>query len=413
MKKIYNIVLTVLSIIVLSWFLPWLYSILLPTAASDPFVAYSPINNKLILSELGNDDTRIYSVDSQGVPEDVSYTKEQRDSLLPQIYYTQLMARNELPDSIDGIELSVAAFKHNQWVFSSIPRDINKVLPRVYLIMESMPARIDLEDPKQVFRIHGNDVEFIDIATNTIDEGRSKRFTEVFNERGFVFPMQHFSANITSRKPYDEGYLITDVAGGLYHLKMRAGRPYMMKIPLPANVKAEYVFIMENPENSHLGLFTDTDNNLYIIEREGYNVVRLQVGKFDATREKISIMKNLFNWVVRISDAQGSRWTALSAADYSPLASYTRDYPESTASKSAKYIFPFELSFTNVADCYAVPRITDISWQALFLNLILAVIICFIYLCRRKYTKKCAAGASVTTLVFGIFAFIPFMVLKN
>lgn len=413
MKKVYNVVLIALSVIVLSWFLPWLYSIILPAGASDPFVAYSPINDKLIVSELGNDDTHIYSVDAEGKSDNVAYTKEQRDSLLPQIYYTQLMARNELPDTIDGIELSVPAFKHNQWVFSSIPRDINKVLPRVYLIMESMPVRIDLEDPKQVFRFNGNNVEFIDIATNTIDEGRSKRFSEIFNERRFKFPMKHFSANITSRKPYDEGYLMTDADGGLYHMKMRAGRPYMVKIPLPAGVKAEYVFIMENPDNTHLGLFTDSEHNLYMIEREGYNVKSLQVGKFDARKEKISIMKNLFNWVVRISDSNGTRWTALSASDYSPLATYSRNYPVSSVEKVERFIFPFELSFTDVTDCYAAPRITDISWQALFLNIILAVIICLIYLCRRKYNAKYAVAASVTTLVFGIFAFIPFMILKN
>lgn len=414
MKKAYNILLVILSIVVLAWFLPWLYSIVFPVGSSDPFIAYSPIADKMIVSEMGNEKNPvIYALDAEGKPESARFTKEQRDSLLPQIYFTQLMSREAMPDSINGYEMSVAALKHNQWVFSGSPRDINKVMPEVYLMMESMPARVDLEDPKEVFRFRDGQVEFINIESNAIEEGRTKRFTDIFNERGFAQPMRAWSANITSRKAYDEGYLMVDNNGDVYHTKMQAGRPYMVKVGKPDSIKAAHVFIMENIDNRQLGFVTDENNNLYVLERAGYRLLPLAVGKFNPETDRISIVKNLFNWMVKVTDENGVRWTALDSEDYAPLASYSKTYEESASQMVASYIFPFELSFTSVSDCYAFPRIECVSWHAVFLNIVLVLILLVVYRRRHNVTARELATASIVTVVFGIFSFIPFVLIKN
>lgn len=414
MKKLYTVILVALSVIVLSWFLPWLYSIAFPVGGSDPFIAYSPVSHKFVVSETyESKNVVIYSLDENGRREAETFTKEQRDSLLPQIYFTQLMAREQMPDSIDGFEMSVSALKHNQWVFSSIPRDINKVMPKVYMIMESMPARIDLEDPKEVFRFRkGGEVEFIDMETAEVVPGKSRRFTEIFKDRGFKLPVVSSSANITSRKPYDEGYLMVDAAGEIYHLKMQAGRPYMMKLRKPDSICGKHVFIMENVETRHLGLMTDTRNNLYVIEREGYRIVPLNVGKVDPTTDKIAVVKNIFNWVVKITNNEGVRWTALDSDDYSRLAGYSLTCGENKSEKIAGFIFPFTMSFTDVSDCYAFPRIENVSFAAIILNIILALVTAVV-LRRRKSSPRATVSAAIATLVFGIYSFIPFLVLKN
>lgn len=413
MKKAYNILLTILCIIVLSWFLPWLYSIVFPVGTSDPFLAYSPVSRQFILSETGGEKNPVIcAVEADGTLGERRFTKEQRDSLLPQIYFTQLMAREQLPDSIDGVELTVSALKHGQWVFSSLPRDINKVQPKVYLMMESMPERLDLEDPTEVFRFRDGEVEFIDMATNSRVDGRTRRFTEIFKERGFKLPVRSSSANITSRKPYDEGYLLADAEGDLYHLKMQAGRPYMMKVRMADSIRAKHVFMMENVETRHLGLMTDENDNLYVVEREGYSICPLAVGKFDPTKERLTIVKTLFNWVVKISDSEGVRWIALDAVDYRPLASYSKPYGTAGSQKVAAFIFPYELSFTAFTDCYVYPRIGNLSVKAIFLNFALALIIFAVGRPCRK-PVGCRAVSLVVTLVCGIFAFIPFMVIKD
>ena len=413
MKKSYIVILVALSVIVLSWFLPWLYSIIFPVGVSDPFIAYSPVSRQMIVSETGQEkNPAIYALDAEGKRIPGLYSKEQRDSLLPQIYFTQLMAREQMPDSIDGIELTVPALKHGQWVFTSLPRDINKVQPEVYLMMESMPARIDLEDPKEVFRFRNGRVEFIDMETNGIVEGRTRRFTDIFTERDFRLPVRSASANVTSRKPYDEGYLMVDDRGDIFHLKMQAGRPYMMKIRKPDSIDAQHVFIMENVDTRHLGLMTDANDNLYVIEREGYRICPLAVGKVDPTKDRISVVKNMFNWVVKISNSDGARWTVLDSDDYSKLADYNISYSHSVSQVIASYIFPFELSFTAISDCYAFTRISDVSWRAVFLNVVLTLIILVVYR-RRRSPGRNIALASVVTLVCGIFSFIPLIIIKD
>ncbi|MDE6394565.1 MAG: DUF4857 domain-containing protein, partial [Duncaniella sp.] len=335
MKTAYKVFLIALSILILSWFLPWLYSIVFPAGVSDPFVAYSPVTDSFIISESGGGD--IYAVDADGKRMAPDYTKEERDSLLPHIYYTQLVAQERLPDSIDGKAVSIPEFKHSQWVFSSSPRDLIKVPAKVYMMMESMPARIDLEDPDEVFRLNGQ-VEFIDIRTNTVNPGRSRRFTDIFGQRGFEYPVKALHANVTTRKPYDEGYLMADNKGDIFHVKMQAGRPYMVRVNKPDSVIAEHLFILENVDTRPLGLVTDADHNLYVLEHEGYRLIPLPVGKVNPETDRISIVKNLFNWVVKIGTSDSSRWVALDSDDYSRLASYAVKYPETTAGIIAGYI---------------------------------------------------------------------------
>lgn len=407
MKTAYKIFLIALSILILSWFLPWLYSLVFPAGVADPFVAYSPVTDSFIISEPGGGD--IYAVDAEGRRMGPNYTKEERDSLLPHIYYTQLVAQERLPDSIDGKAVSIPEFKHSQWVFSSSPRDLNKVPAKVYMMMESMPARIDLEDPDEVFRLDGQ-VEFIDITTNTVNHARSRRFTDIFTQRGFEYPVKTLHANVTTRKPYDEGYLMADNKGDIFHVKMQAGRPYMVRVNMPDSVIAEHLFILENVDTRPLGLVTDSDHNLYVLEHEGYRLIPLPVGKVNPETDRISIVKNLFNWVVKIGTSDSSRWVALDSDDYSRLASYTVEYPETTAGVIAGYLFPFELSFTAVTDCLAYPRIEFFSWHFIWLNILLALIILGIK--RRRPHRELTAMTAVT-LVFGIFAFIPFMCLGN
>lgn len=406
MKKCYITFLSLLSILVLSWFLPWLYSIIFPVGANDPFVAWSPVNDSFIITETADGGGNIHGIDNASL-----YTKEERDSILPQIYYTQLAAREKMPDSIKGYETTIPVFKHSQWVFTSSPRDINKVNAKVYLMMESMPERFELEDPDVVFRVNNNSsVEFIDILSNKTDLGKTRRFNEIFNRNGFKFPIKSASANVTTRKQYDEGYLLADNSGKLYHLKMQAGRPSMVKIDAPDSITARHVFIMENADNRHLGLVIDSQNNLYAVEKESHNLVSLPVGKIDPEKQKLSIVKNLFNWVVKINDGEGVRWIALDSHNYSALGEYYRQYPESPILRAASFIFPFQLSFTSVYDCVAKPRFSDFSANAFFLNIILAAAIIVIY---RRRDKKFIAINAVTVLIFGIFAFIPLLIINE
>lgn len=397
MKLGYKILVYFFGVCALSWFLPWLYSLAFPSAASEPFLAYSPIADAFVVSDMGDDGLSI-RIDGQ----DHEFTKEERDSLLPQIYFTQLAAREKLPDTIAGREVSLPIFKHTQWVFTSLPMDINKAHPKWHLMMESMPKRYDLEDPTEAFSLEDGTVEFVEMAGNSVNQKRSQRFTKAFSEKGFAYPASHMSANITARKPYDDGYLMVDAEGALFHVKMRAGTPYVAKVDMP--VKAKFAFIQENVDKRVLGLVFDTDNNLYALERDGYKLKPMNI-IMNPEKNRMSVIANIFNIVVRSRDNAGVEWWAVDADTYEPLGHYRYDYPVSTAEKVSEWIFPFRLSFTDVDDSWAYPRFTDFSLKAFVLGAVLAAVAFIMGMRRRLGTSACAV-TSVCTLIFGIYFFI-------
>ncbi len=402
MKKAYIIFMSAMSVMALAWFLPWLYDLAFPSAASEPFVAYSPVADDFVVS----DNSERLSIRLAGDKRE--YTKEQRDSLLPQIYFTQLAAREQLPDSIGGREVSLPILKHTQWVFSSLPLDINKVQPDWHLIMESMPTRFDLEDPTEAFSLSGGEARFVTMDGNATNEKRSRRFTKALADKGFVYPPTHMSANITARKPYDEGYLIVDAEGKVFHMKMRAGTPYVARANMPA---AKYAFVLENPDRRLLGIVVDRSNNIYALERDGYRAIPLDIN-VDVARSRLTVMANVFNIVVRSRCEDAVDWWAVDADSYKPLGHYRHVYPASVADQAVEWIFPFRLSFTDVNDCYARPRIDGWSGRALAFSAVLAVVV-YLMGWRRKYGLSRNIALSICAFVFGIYFFVVYLLIKN
>lgn len=412
MKTLSRIILIAISTIVLSWALPWLYGYIFPSATSDPFVSFSPVNNRFIVSTSDGGGLEIVDIDPSTGKADKSYDKNQRDSLLPQVYFTQLLARESLPDSIDGKEVNVPTLKHSQWVFTSIPHDINAVAPRVYFMMESMPERVDLEDPKEIFREKNGGVEFIAMENNQINIDRSTRFSKAFSDNGFVFPISFANADITARKAYDEGYMLVDAEGKLFHLKQQAGRPSMTRIGLPEGMKARHAFILENPDRRHVALFTASDSNMYIIDRQD-NRPYLVAKNVDASRDRITVMASLFNIIIKVSDNNQTRWIAISPdRDYDVLGVYTIPAEKTTAMKVAEYLFPMQLTFTSTSSKFARPVITSLSGKAMILNIVLGVILVLV-LYRGGRSRREIAISTILTFALGIYIFIPLLILKN
>ena len=238
MKIFSRIVLILVSVAVLSWFLPWLYALTTPSPAGSPFCAFSPVNGKWIVSRSAPGEKPVIrildSVAADGSILGAEITREERDSLVPQMFYKELLAHDALPESIAGKAVSAHELRTHELMLNASSRDVVKAQPGVWMMMESMPVRVDLSDADQVFRFPaGGGIEFVDMATNEVNSTRSARFTKAMERRGFKFPGRDFSANVTSRKAYDEGYLMIDDAARVFHVKQRAGRPYVAPVAMP------------------------------------------------------------------------------------------------------------------------------------------------------------------------------------
>lgn len=415
MTKFSKILLFAVAIAVASWFLPWLYTLLTPSAGSDPFCAFSPVSGKWVVSRAnqGGKPEILEVAPFAGNPYDGRpVTVAMRDSLVPQLYYRQLLSHDLLPDTIAGKEVSAHLLKTHEVFFNGSPREINKRVPGVWLMMESMPVRVDLSDPEEAFRFTADGIEFINISDNTVNTDRSRRFTDAMKSRGFKFPASDLSGNPSAKKPYDEGYLMIDSEGAVFHIKQQAGRPYVSRVSLPSAAVASKVFIWEESDQSLLGMVFDTDGTPYIIRKDGHEALPLisENGNIDPRKESVMVIGNLFNIVVRASGPDSTRWRAFDAESLKLTGSIDFPKEKSIASKVARYIFPYTLAFTSTYDSLAYPRIANISAKALPLNIVLALILLAVGYRRGNATMKWGA---LFTLPLGIFSFIPIILLHD
>lgn len=407
MKKISNIYLFVVSIVVLAWFLPWLLNVSVPSATNSPLVSFSPLNDKFIVSQTDEDKHQTYFVlDGQDKKE---IKRVERDSLLPQIYYTVLSGKDQMPDSVAGREVSIKSLKESSWVFVSNPMEINRVATGVNMIMESMPERLELEDATEVFRSTVDGMEFVDMSSNEILPERSARFTKMMKEEDFVFPISVLNANITSRKPYDEGYLMADAEHHLFHIKMQVGRPYVHRVTAAEGIDVTHVFVTENADHRFLGIVTDKNDDVYMIEASTYAARKLPF-KWNPETQKLVVMANMFNWVANVGDNNKNSYFAIDNSSLALLGTYKAEKPASVVSKLSGYLFPFTLTFSSTTDQYVYPRLkVPQGLGFIILNIVLALLVLFI---DRREKRKCPLRLAVV-LLFGLYAFIPAIVLSK
>ena len=201
--------------------------------------------------------------------------------------------------------------------------------------------------PDDGFRITPHGIEFIVMENNTIDQEKSKVFTEVLKKKEFRFPAQYVAGNPSTRKEYDEGYLILDAEGKLFHMKQTQGRPYVRAIPLPEGLNAKYLFITEFQDRKTLGYITDVNNNFYVLKNKTYEVIKTGLPSYNPETDNFSIFGNMFDWTVCVTTDTAEEYYALDADNYSLIKSVS--FPTSSNGMSG-------LRFTSYKDKFVKPR---------------------------------------------------------
>lgn len=402
MTRYGKIFLYFLAIAALAWILPWLYSFATPNTQSAPFTLLSEVNDQF-LSNTPFGDKGLTMIDEDGK----TYAKNEIDSMLPTLYFRQLIADSRMPDSLKGLPMTPKDIQMGNFMFRTSPSDLNNRPVGLYSLMESMSGRVDLEMPSDVFRITGRGIEFIDMATNTVDKEKSHLFTEAMVKKGFAFPAVEINGNPTTRKEYDNGYLLIDSQGRVFRLMMVKGRPFVRDTGIDPALGMRHAFVTEFRSKRYFGLLTGANHDLYALDKD-YNLTKLPVGHFDPETESLMIIANMFNWTIRIDGDNEVRWYGIHSDDHSLIRDRRMEFAPGTAQKIAEYIFPFSLSFTSYDDKYAYPRIEDISYKALILNVVLAAALAWI---RRRKNKSLIIPALVT-VVTGIYGFIAYLLLK-
>lgn len=343
MKRFSQLFLYITLALLLLWQLPWCYSFFAAKPSKTPFSMYSPILGDFL--SMGTEEGKgMVRRDQRGN----MYTQEQTDSILPFFYMRQLMADERFPDSINGMAVTPREVQLTNFNFRSVASDINAPKIALYPLLESMSGRVDLTMPDDVFRITPKGIEFIKMKTNVVDTDKSKQFTEAMVKKGFKFPARRLAGNPTTRKEYDEGYLVLDNEGKLFHLKQTKGRPYVRAIALPESVKAKHLFITEFKDRKTLGFITDVDNNFYVLNNKTYDLVKTGVPAFNPEEDALSIFGNMLDWTVCVKTDEAETYYALDADDYSLIKSLS--FPTKNSGLQI-------LHFTSSKDKYVKPRL--------------------------------------------------------
>lgn len=341
MKHFANILLGFTVAVLLLWQVPWLINFLSTPSGGSHFTLYSPLVDDFIYNDI-DENNKLHRFGTDGR----EYTEAEADSLLPFFYMRQLVADGRFPDTIMGRAVTPHEVKAASMIERFNPRDVNSRPAALYPLLESMPKRVELEMPDDVFRITSSGLEFITMESNTLNTGKSERFTKALADKGFRFPALQVSGNPTTRKSYDEGYLLLDADRRLFQLKRCAGRPFVKQFAVPDSIRLTHIFEVEPAGRQLRGFATDDRNRLYVLTAD-YALAPVEVERYDPTSDRMMIIGNLLDWTLSITTDEAIHYYALSADDYHLIRRY--DYPLDDNS------FP-GLHFTSGADTYCQPR---------------------------------------------------------
>lgn len=367
MKRTGTIYLGLIAFLLVAWLLPRLWHVITVEGYRNPFTLYScVIDDFASVKDFGSRD--LILEDRNG--------KEYGDTVLALFYYRSLIGQGTMPESIKGVPITIDAVEHDRIFFSTETKTVNRDKQNVFLLMESRPARAELEEPEYVFVLQEDGLEIVEVEGKRSDDAMSEAFTAALRDKGFVFPAALVNGTPSDRKSYDEGYLLTDAEGKLFKLKMAEGRPVVDSYPLPEGLVISHIFIAENENRASIAYLTDSENAFWIVSPAG-EFVKTEV-RIDPTEEELMLVGDIFNYTVQVSGDKGCTYWALDSKTYDCVAKMERSYPEPTKFDLPKYVLPFELSFTSSDNSYVTPRFHSFSWIGLLFDIIVACLVIFL-----------------------------------
>ena len=355
-------IIILLGLIMSAWLLPALYELVSPRTDKTPFVVYSCLDSTFIKMEVGNQ--QVHYIDFRGQ----EFTKSEADSLLPLFAFRQLVAEGRLPDSLYGVALTPKLIQQNSFHFKTSPKQLNKPAVGLYTMLESASGRVDLTLPPDVFRLTDEGLEFIDCESNTVNRAKSLSFSRELTKHGFTFPVQLIWGNGTTRKDYDNGFLLTDSQNRLFQLKMVKGTPWVREINTSVDMSSSrhlditsfiQLFTLEPANRQLIGLVVDDAYQLYAVRANG-ELAHIGIDAYNPQEMQITITGDLFHWTITEYTATDSRYYAVDANTFEQVASAIIPDPERPLSQRIeRIILPIRLRFTSWRTQLIAPNIND------------------------------------------------------
>lgn len=394
------------AVLTLAIFLPWLYWTAFEKPVRKPFVQYSCINHQFMIQRIGEKKWE----DASGK----QYSREEYEQMLPLMFLKQLLASGTMPDSINGTALEMRLISRDKSFFRLNASEADAPAPRLYPLFESRSGRAQLELPEDFFRITWR-VDFIDAATNQIQEEKSQMFSAALFQKGFAFPAKLISGLPTQRKSCDEGYLIVDSKEQLFHLKMIKGKPFVKKVDIPEGLNFKYIGCVDFKNKDFYAYLFSDKNEIYILTQDDYKLIKWPVDGYDPATCDLKIYGDLFNYTVIIEADDHIKAVALTP-DYQLVDTFSESWKtkeQLTEGKVFASIFPAQVSMVSENSKFIRFYFTlskGANW--LFFNLLLLVLH-FVWLFVRKVRIKNHLTDMGIVAVCGIYGLIAIHLFQN
>ena len=338
MKNYGKIFLIASCAILLLWIVPWLYNLITLKSYSTTFTLYSCTLHDFASLDRGEGKSFQF-IDTRG--------NVHGDEAQPMFYASVLASRGALPDTVEGRHVTLEEIEYNSVIATSDPKEINRTLPPVYLLMESVPERLELKDPEDALVSRARSIDIVEMATNKVREQKTALFNDALRKQGFVYPARLFNGKPSHRKEYDEGYLVTDAENKLYQVKQVNDTVTVRHFPEADALNLKFVMITEFGNHATLGYLVSADNRLHMLLPDG-RVIPTEVS-FTPEKEDLLVVGDMFYYTIKTSTGKGERFWALRSSDFSLADTLSREYPRERS-------FP-GLRFTSSNDGWVKPRL--------------------------------------------------------
>lgn len=396
-----------LIVFITSIFIPKYYWMKFEKNIKAPAVFYSPVIDQFLIRKLTNMEK--FCADPKGNV----YTREDFERLMPLLNYRQLVVENKLPDSLHGEPLILEKIRLNNFSLRIYPGDIDFNQIQLFPMFESRSGRVRLEMPDDYFRISER-MEFIDCATNSVDQKKSLCFTTYLNAKHFTFPAKMIAGNPTTKKAFDEGYFVVDAKNNLFHLKMIKGKPFCVNTNIPADLDIAYMKIMEMPLKEFYGYIFSKSGDVYLISYNNYKLIKLPLKGYEFDKDIFAISADQFYRTISLISSNKIR-TVVTDREYNIKDLYEeswKDNSESRAGVAAAYIFPFSLKINDINSSLSNFYLKFSGLRSI-VGMVIFTLLSYIILLKRKISLKKGWFDLVLVLFTGIYGFIAILLVKN
>ncbi len=401
--KIIRIIAVLFAVLAAATVLPRLYYTTFSSGGGGGHknISYSEILGDFIISEY------VYSTDKNGVSGHIvyhdrhgnSYSQDSVDQLLLLDNVSQLAYEGRFPDTICGVAVTP------EQVSSEAFSQYYSAQPGLYYglceLRDQQSYTTRSLEPRDLFRMTPEGIQFIVCETNQIDEEKSRLFNTSLTALDFRFPARRMWTSPDKNVSEAIGYYVIDDKNDLYRLSMDLSAPVVQKLEKPDSKNIQNINFGKSPDIRAILITEDGDT---YIQHPDQSYTHLALP--NSLRKSVMLTGNLFYRMFTLP-ARNQQTTFVFDRDFRLVDSCTLDFPplpETTASFFGDLLLPLSVGQTAWDGFY-----TDWSpiKRFIWFNLLLAgVAICY----KRKNGYQLSNPFSILdillVILFGIYGFI-------